>query len=369
MSNFSIESGDIASFTDTTPATGITIDFMSLDNSFSLQINGVELFVGGPAGAPNELQFQVSGTSGQTVQFADGDNYEADTPAIWQLGNTNGEPVVRLTIEPDGRISLVGVKSNNGPLEPLQLFNGLTVNTAAIEAAWNDASPNTITIDQQITGPTNASGAFVDVACFAAGTLIKTPSGLRAIEDLQISDAVLTYDNGAQPIRWIGSCRVSAARLAANPKLCPILIRAGALGAGVPQADLVVSPQHRVLVSSPVAIRMFDTKEVLIPAKALLPLDGVEKQGNTHRGVEYFHILFDAHQVIWSNGMPTESLFTGREALNSVSPAARLELRSLLPEICTLEFRPISARPIPEKRKCVRKLVERHQANNKPLFC
>ena len=93
MSAFSIANGTSTTFTDTTPDGGFVIDFASLDNSLNVQVNGVDLFVGGPSGAPNELQFQIPGTLEQTVRFADGDQYETDTPAIWQLENTSSDPV------------------------------------------------------------------------------------------------------------------------------------------------------------------------------------------------------------------------------------------------------------------------------------
>ncbi|CAD0184274.1 hypothetical protein RUESEDTHA_01153 [Ruegeria sp. THAF57] len=368
MANFSIANGDSATFTDTSAGDGFVIDFDTLDNSFSIRINDVDLFIGGPAGAENELQFQIVQTEGQTVQFADGDRYEIDTPAVWQLGNTNGEPVVRLEVNPDGTIELYGVKEDNGPLVPLQLFNGLTVNTDAIAAAWNDSGDNTIEIDQSETGPTNAAGEFIDVLCFAAGTLIETREGPVAVEDLKISDQVLTYDNGFKPIRWIGSRALTQANLDAQPRLRPIVIRANALGVGYPKRDLIVSPQHRVLVSSAVALRMFECKDVLISAKKLISLDGVETLETAPNGVEYFHILFDAHEIIWSNGAPTESLFTGPEALKSVPEDSRKEILELFPECCEPQFQTHSARYIPQKGKQVRKLVERHRANDKPLI-
>lgn len=368
MTSFSIDSGASASFTDSTPGNGFTFDFLTLDNSFNIQVNGVDLFIDGPGGAANELEFQTSGTAGQTVRFADGDEYGTDTPQIWQLGNTNNEPIVRLVVNPDGTISLSGVKANNGPLEPLELFNGMSVNTAAIEAAWNDSGPNTIVIDQSVTGPTNASGEFEDVPCFSSGTLIQTLHGPVRVEDLRISDQVLTYDHGYKPIRWIGSVNLSPSQLRANPKLKPILIRADALGIGYPKQDLIISPQHRILVSSTIAIRMFDSKEVLIPAKKLLPLDGVETLETISGGIEYWHVLFDEHEIIWSNGAPTEGLYTGAQALNAISPAGLLEIQTLFPEICDPFFNPISARLIPEKGSQVKKLVQRHKANNKPLY-
>ena len=368
MPTFSIVNGNSTTFTDTTPGGGFVIDFALLDNSFSLQINGVDLFVGGPAGAPNELQFQVSGTSGQTVQFADGDFYEADTPAVWQLSNSGPEPILRLEVNPDGTIALYGVKANDGALVPLSLINGLTVNSAAIDAAWNDAGPNTIVVDQQITGPTNASGDFVDVTCFAAGTLIKTSRGAIPIELVQIDDQVLTYDYGYQPVRWIGVSEVTPEQLSAMPHLRPILIRADALAPGYPEQDLTVSPQHRVLVSSIIAKRMFGCTDVLIPAHKLLPLAGVEVVHDAGDGIAYWHILFDDHQVIWSNGTPTESLFTGPQALRAVSPAAREDIETLFPEICLAEFNPKAACHIPKTGKLMKKLVARHKANGKSLL-
>lgn len=369
MPAFSITDGNSTTFTDTTPGGGLVLDFTKLDNSLSIQINGVDLFVGGPAGDPTELQFQVSGTSGQTVRFADGDLYEADTPAIWQLGNTGPEPVFRLEINPDGTIALFGVKANNGPLEPLELFNGLTVNTAAIDAAWNDTGTNTIVMDQSITGPTNASGDFIDVVCFASGTLIETANGPIPVESLCVDDEVLTYDGFYEPIRWIGSRHLAPAELESHPRLKPILIRADALGPGYPRQDLVVSPQHRVLVSSPIAERMFGSHDVLLPAHKLLPIVGVDVCEDTACGVTYWHILFDDHQVIWSNGTPTESLFTGPEAMKAVSTEARKEIHALFPEICHADFKPVSARLIPDQGRRIKQLVRRHRINDKPLLC
>jgi len=204
------------------------------------------------------------------------------------------------------------------------------------------------------------------ITCFARGTLIKTMAGEVAIEDLSVGDKVLTMDTGYQPIRWIGGRKLSRAGLEANPKLKPIRIRAGALGPDLPEQDLLVSPQHRVLVRNQVAVRMFDSAEVLIPANKLLTLPGIDIEWDAD-GVEYFHFLFDAHQIVWSNGAQTESLFTGPEALKAVSPEAREEIATLFPEIVAPGFTPQSARPIPEKGKLMKTLVRRVAKNNKDL--
>jgi len=368
MVDFFISGGNSTTFIDTTPNGGFAIDFVNLDNSLSLQVNGVQVFIGGPAAAPHELEFQIGSTPGQTVGFADGDLYETDTPAIWQLDRPNEDIVARIEINPDGTVALFGVKFAGGPLEPLIPINGLSVNTAAIAAAWNTTGTNTITLNQDVTGPTLADGEFIDVPCFASGTMITTPTTPVAVEALRAGDTVLTYDRGHQPIRWIGTCHLTDVQLAAQPRLRPIVIRADALGRGYPKQDLIVSPQHRVLVSSAIAMRMFDCADVLVPAGKLLCLDGIDIMTDTPAGITYHHILFDQHEVIWSNGAATESLFTGPQALKSVSPEAREEIMALFPACCDPDFAATAARYIPKKGKLMRKLAMRHKTNGKPLF-
>lgn len=204
-----------------------------------------------------------------------------------------------------------------------------------------------------------------EVFCFVAGTLIETKDGLVAVEDLKLGDLIATRDNGYQPIRWIGSVRLSAAALAAQPKLRPIRIKAGALGDGTPSSDLLVSPQHRVLVRSKVALKMFGALEVLVAAKQLLQIEGVDIAADME-GVEYFHLLFDQHEVVNSNGAATESLYTGAQALKSVGKAAREEIFALFPQLQDAHFTPEPARPMPSGRKA-RKLANRHLQHDRAM--
>lgn len=204
--------------------------------------------------------------------------------------------------------------------------------------------------------------------CFAAGTAIRTLDGECPVEALAVGDLVMTADHGPQAIRWIGSKKLGAAELRANPDLRPIRISAWALGRNMPDRDLVVSPQHRVVVRSAIAGKMFDTEEILVPAKKLLDVEGVDYDEVGPEGVEYFHFLFDAHEVVYSNGALTESLFTGPEALKSVSEDARAELEALFPQLLDPEFVPVAARPIPHKGRRIATLVARHRKNAKPLY-
>ena len=203
------------------------------------------------------------------------------------------------------------------------------------------------------------------IPCFAAGTMIETADGPRAVETLVEGDLVRTLDHGLQPVRWVGARRLSAAELAAAEKLRPIRIRAGALGPGTPRADLLVSPQHRVLVRSRIAQRMFGTDEVLVAARQLCQLAGIDIAEDL-AAVDYVHILFDRHEVVISNGAATESLYTGPEALKSVGPAARAEILALFPELATRDYAPPAGRTLASGRMA-RKLAVRHAQNGRPL--
>jgi hypothetical protein len=119
-----------------------------------------------------------------------------------------------------------------------------------------------------------------------------------------------------------------------------------------------------VLVRNAVAVRMFDSAEVLIPANKLLTLPRIDIEREAD-GVEYFHMLFEVHQIVWSNGALTESLFTGPEALKSVSAEAREEITTLFPEIVAPDYVPVPARPIPEKGKLMKRLAQRLAKNDK----
>lgn len=203
------------------------------------------------------------------------------------------------------------------------------------------------------------------VPCFTRGTQIDTDRGEVAVEDLMVGDLIRTLDNDLRPVRWIGSRFLAARSLDASPNLRPVRIRAGALGGGTPSADLIVSPQHRVLVRSNIALRMFGTDEVLVAAKQLLTIDGIDIAEDLAE-VEYFHLLFDQHQVIYSNGAATESLFVGPMARAGIGKAAQQEIDAIFPELSEVDYQPVPARHIPAGREA-RHMAGRHTKNNKPL--
>ena len=170
------------------------------------------------------------------------------------------------------------------------------------------------------------------VICFTPGTRIETPEGPRLVEEFREGDYVQTKDNGAQPIEWIGSRRMTGARLFAMPHLRPVRMRAGALGIHKPDQELLVSPEHRMLVKGAVARALFNTPEVLVSAKDLIDNDNVALDFGV-REVTYIHLLLPRHQVLWANGVETESFHPASAALSTLDADDKARLLLLNPRL------------------------------------
>lgn len=181
----------------------------------------------------------------------------------------------------------------------------------------------------QTSGGAQSAGGVI---CFTPDTRILTPDGPRLIQMLRPGDRILTKDNGPQDILWTGSKRMTGARLYAMPHLRPIRFRAGALGSGRPEDDLIVSPQHRMLVGGATAQSLFNTPEVLVRAEDLIN-DSSVSVDFTLTEVTYIHILLERHNIVFANGVETESFHPSNTALDMVEDRQRAALLNLLPGI------------------------------------
>lgn len=219
-----------------------------------------------------------------------------------------------------------------------------TVDRAAVMASGSDQ-----VVTFTVTGTSGAQSDEDNVAiniliCVARGTRIATVAGPRRVETLRPGDLVVVQDGPPRPVRWIGSRRLTEAELTADPSLRPIRIAAHALGPEKPARDLVVSPQHRVLLSDWRAELMFGEPEVLVPAKGLVN-DTTIRIDYRVRAVEYFHLLFDRHEIILTEDAPTESFHPGPYTLSTMATATRTELIRLFPELAGEEGLGPAARP------------------------
>ncbi|GJD34076.1 Hint domain-containing protein [Methylobacterium aerolatum] len=180
--------------------------------------------------------------------------------------------------------SLAGVSS----LDDLQIVqNG---NDVEITGTGTAAS---IIIEGVTVDDLKAPGV-VSVACFVAGTLIRTPNGDVPVESLAIGDIVST-PAGGRAVRWIGRRAFSRRFAERSPKVVPVRVRAHALSDGVPYRDLLISPEHAILVDG-----------VLVPAGRLVNGSTIVRDSSL-AVVAYLHIELAEHDVIISNGTLAET--------------------------------------------------------------
>ena len=174
-----------------------------------------------------------------------------------------------------------------------------------------------------------------DIRCFTPGTMIATPKGEVEVEKLSVGSKVITHDHGVQTIRWIGRRELDSQDMEANEEFRAIRIKAGALGNGLPVQDLVVSPQHRVLLEGDLNELYFGERDVLVAAKHLIGMEGVERVGA--EPMTYIHLMFDAHEIVLSNGSWSESFQPSDALLTAEEQDVRDELLTLFPELGTIE--------------------------------
>ena len=165
--------------------------------------------------------------------------------------------------------------------------------------------------------------------------MIATAKGERRVEDLVEGDRIITRDNGIQVIRWVGARDMTGAEFDKAEHLKPILIQQGALGGGLPERDMMVSPNHRVLIANDKTALYFEEREVLVAAKFLTEMDGVDVVEVS--ATTYIHIMFDQHEVVLSDGAWTESFQPGDQTLAGVGDEQRAEILELFPELETRE--------------------------------
>lgn len=226
------------------------------------------------------------------------------------LDTTGGSPVLALsdgesatykTISFSGSTALVVFTYAPSATDPYA--TGTPTQFTVNSFSMNGASLKTGSTAIPVTVTTNAVGALSGsnlsiVSCFTRGTLIRTPAGERPVETLRMGDLVTTADGSAKPIKWIGRADYDAAMLSSTAAMSyarPVLFRAGALGDGLPVRDLRVSPMHGMLVDG-----------VLVPAISLM--NGVSILRDVGSvDVAYYHIETEAHEILLSEGAPSES--------------------------------------------------------------
>ena len=133
------------------------------------------------------------------------------------------------------------------------------------------------------------------MTCYASGTQIATRAGERPVETLRIGDLVRTASGALRPIRWVGRRSYAGPFFANNEHVHPVRLRAGALGAGLPRRDLLVFPDHAMLLDG-----MLVPANRLMNGNTILPEHGMDR-------VDYVHVELNTHDVLLAEGAPSES--------------------------------------------------------------
>ncbi|GAB0113051.1 Hint domain-containing protein [Acidisoma sp. C75] len=282
--------------------TGTAIGFASGQTNLLLVESGATfagLVTGGGAGSTLELGAVASGStaslSGIGSQITGFNTITFDSGDSWSLSGSftsfNGDTVQGLAA--GDTIVMTGVTTVTASVSGgvLSLTSGTTTDTLTLGAAATTVQVQTV-----------SGGIALTLPCFAAGTRITTPEGPKPVEDLAEGDRVVTLRGDTLPIIWKGQRQVDCASHPRPEEVQPFVIEAGAFGPAVPVRDLLLSPDHAVLVQG-----------VLIPVKYLangrtvrqLPIDDVT----------YHHIELPRHAAILAEGLPAESyLDTGDRA-------------------------------------------------------
>lgn len=288
------------------------------------QVNSIRIGVADTSDTNYDTNLLIAADSVQTVLVAVDDSVTMtpnETETINVLGNdvhAGGSLVIT---------QINGVDVVAGQTITLPSGQDVTLNADGTFTILGDGDTETQSFTYTVSdgvGHTDTGMVTVhSVPCFVAGTLIRTPDGEVPVEDLTPGALVTTLDHGPQPLRWIGRRRVEA-----KGDLAPIRIKAGHFGA---HDDLKVSPQHRILLRDGMAELLFGAREVLVAAKDLVNDGSVRRvEGGM---VTYFHLLFDEHEVIFSNGLASESFRPGPQVTAQLAPETVKEICRLFPEI------------------------------------
>jgi hypothetical protein len=154
--------------------------------------------------------------------------------------------------------------------------------------------------------PDPVSNGAVDInagICFMRGTRIRTPRDHIAVEMLKRADLILTADGRAQRVSWIGRQTIST-RFADPLRVLPIRIKAGALGDNVPSRDLLISPDHAILV-----------EDILIQAGALVNGVSIVRETDAPQIFTYYHVELEDHSLILAENTPAETFIDNVDRL------------------------------------------------------
>lgn len=289
-------------------------------------VNTIRIGIADVGDSNYDSNLLIAGDSIQNEVLLEDDEYDVvqnGTPTLDILDNDYESSGGTLTITHINNVAVVA-----GDTVTLATGQQVTLNADGTFGLVNDLDIETINFTytaENTSGVTDTAFVTINtIPCFVSGTMILTERGERPVETLEPGDKVQTYDDGMQPIRWIGQRTVQAEGV-----MAPIHIKANTFGQ---HRELSVSPQHRIMIRDLKAELLFGQDEVLVAAKDLVN-DTSVRQAASGTSVTYVHILFDQHQVIYSEGLLTESFLPGPQTMHGFEADTVNEICSIFPEL------------------------------------
>ncbi|MEX0287032.1 MAG: Hint domain-containing protein [Paracoccaceae bacterium] len=307
--------------------------FAADNEAFTVAANSPSLSPGtniiNNSSSPNGTIYDYSGGFGEFITIDDTNNVGVfdDDDRFNHVVIDGGSLVANGTqVESESLIELRELDENGIPFGPVITINVYSKD-GDFEDIWGFSATENLQAGRQyikVGGSNNGDSNYTDLApCFTAGTEILTESGLQPVETIEQGDSVWTRSSGFQIVRWSGRTTVSGLG-----DFAPVWFSEGAVGN---TRAMRLSPNHRVLYASERSELMFADREVLIPARFFVGLPGVSVAPVPR--IDYFHFMFDAHEIVESDGCLTESFFPGEVALKGLEADSRNEVLRLFPEL------------------------------------
>ncbi|WP_299081333.1 Hint domain-containing protein [uncultured Ruegeria sp.] len=278
---------------------------------------------------PDGTVFQYSAGTGTTVTLDDTFDvnvFNDDDPANHVITDGGGIVANGTQVEAESQIIIRALDSGGNPVGP-EITVYVFSQGGVFSDVWGYATSAPLqngTSYVKVSGSNIGTSAYTNfMACFGEGTLIETAVGDVPVQNILPGDEVWTKDRGLLPVRWVGTTEVRG-----FGTFAPVVIEAGVLGN---TGELVLSQQHRVLIESSGVEMLFGQSEVLVAAKHLCGLPGVNIREMD--AVRYTHFMFDGHHIVRSNGALTESFFLEKNAVKALSSPQRQEILSLFPSL------------------------------------
>jgi hypothetical protein len=288
------------------------------------QINSIRIGIADVSDSSYDSSLLIAGDSVQTQLVA-----VSDSTYVNPLGSKTIDVLANDVDNSGGTLTITHINGQpvvSGSTITLNTGQTVTLNANGTVTIVGDGDVEDYNFTYEVTNGTNQDVGFVNVSsipCFVAGTMIRTVDGEKPVEQIVPGDLVITQDEGPRPVRWSGSRQVQAVG-----DFAPIHIRAGTFGT---HGDLLLSPNHRVLVRDSLAELLFGEDEVLVAAKDLLNDRSVTRRcGGT---TTYVHLMFDSHQIIYSEGLATESFLPGPQTTCLFERPIVDEICSIFPEL------------------------------------